>query len=502
MDRRLWCTAALLAVLAPAAAWAAPATPTWIELETPRFTALSEVRERRSRELLEKLQVFEAALPSLTNVKARERPSIPTRVYLLDHERFVRATAHMGNVAGVFIGLPFGNDLIIDASMPPDASLSTIYHEYVHYALRTEGHVTLPAFYQEGLAQFAQSFRVQGKRFHYAYFTPGPEARSSAMPLARVIGAEVGSEDYRGHELAPAFYSRSLLLMHYFHLGNTTRQREFLRFVARVANGEAPQEAFTAEMGMPPEDFDAELDGYLAKAANNHAAVTVDVLRKPTPAVVHPVPAVEANAEFGLLLLRAGADVEGLDTIFESVLAQIPDHPAATIGMAAWHQRHARFVDADSWIEQAAALPRADAKTLVQAGELYASRTMPGEFDTEEARRRTVRARDLFRRALAKDPNDLAAAYGYGITTPPTAPDDERVEAVRIARDALERFPESAELRLAIATQLSMAGEDEAAQTLLGMVACRAVSAELRAVARKQLKSPVPCQRVMNDQPR
>jgi hypothetical protein len=499
-EQRVWRAIALLTVLAsPAAFGAAPAE--WIELETPRFTALSEVGERKARELLEKLQVFEAALPTLSNVKAREKPPVPTRVYLLDHECFVRATSHLGEVAGVFKGSPFGNDLLIDASKPADVSLSVIYHEYVHYALRTEGHLTLPAFYEEGLAQFAQSFRIEGRGyFHYAYFFGGPEALAKGMPLSRVIETQVGSEDYLDHELAPAFYSRSLLLMHYFHIGYPRLQRQFLRFVSRVSNGEPPSEAFKAEMGIAPDALDPALDAYVRKARDNHVSAPVAGLPKVMPAVVRPIAAAEADAEFGWLLLRAKADTRGIDAIFGSVLTRIPDHPAAIIGMGAWHESEGRIQDADSWIEKVEDLP-VDAVSLVRGADLYLRRAQTGELTYEQAAPHAVRARELYKRVLLLDASNLAAAYGFGMTQP-FALQSSRDDAIRIVSDALRRFPESAELRLAMAMQHALAGENARAEALFGVIACRAIDPGIRAMARERLPTPPNCLRVTNDEAR
>jgi hypothetical protein len=499
--QRFWRAIALVVVTASPVAWSAEADQ-WIELETPRFTALSAVPERKARELLEKLQVFEAALPSLSNVQAREKPSIPTRVYLLDRERFVRATSHLGEVAGVFRGLPFGNDLIVDASKPADVSLAVIYHEYVHYALRTEGHVTLPAFYEEGLAQFAQSFHIEGRGyFHYAYFFAGPEALAKAMPLSRVIETRVGSEDYLDHKLAPAFYSRALLLMHYFHLGYPRYQRQFLRFVSRVSNGEPPSEAFKAEMGIAPDALDPALDAYLRKARDNHVSAPVTGLPKVTPPVVRPIAAAEADAEFGGLLLRAHADIEGIDAIFGSVLTQIPNHTAATIGMAVWHESNGRTQEADTWIEKVAALPGVDAASLVRGADLHLQRALTHEFGSEQATLGSARARELYKRALAKDPSNLAAAYGYGMTLP-DAPLAEREDTVRIVKEALQRFPESAELRLAMATHHVLAGEKAEAEALFGVIACRAIDPRIRAMARKQIGTAPNCLRVLRAEAR
>jgi len=480
--------AGTLFILALAASVVSAAEPKWIELETDAFRAYSQVSERKSNEILRELQRFQALLASMTNLDAVP-PRVPTRIFLLEQEAFARAIAGREDVAGFFHAEPFRNDIVVDVSRSMDRSLFIIYHEYVHFQARNQGHHALPVFYEEGLAQFVQYFINQGGRYRFGFFPDGvqDDARSEAMPLARVLDVEVGSVEYQEHEFRRPFYMRSLLFVHYCQIGTDGCSEPLRRFIARRVNGEPTEAAFHAEFGKSTQEFDQLLDAYLPRAIGVHAWRPANSIPRTVAPRVKPISQEDAKVEYAALLLRVNRAHEGIDALLAPRLASSPDHGPSLVALAEWNERQDRRVDANKLIQRLEASAQADPDDFARAGSILLKRARGNAEGMTDAGRRTAlqHARRLFVRALSKQPENLEAAYGYGVTQV-TQPDDLQ-RSLNIVGAATRRFPESGELQLLLATHFEMLGKPDDARTLMRRAACRAMDSDLRDLARKEL---------------
>jgi len=416
----------------------------WVDLETDSFRALSLVSERKSRAILRQLQVFQAALSQMTNL-AQAPPRVPTVIFLLNEASFRQASAGMGDVAGVFVGQPFRNDILIDASRDTQLSLFSVYHEYVHFQSRNQGHLSLPAFYEEGLAQFVQYFRLSKGKYEYGFFPGGMRsyARSSTMPLERVVSVEVGSDEYRDHKFQAPFYARSLLLLHYCQIGNRTYHEPLLRFVVRMANGQPDKEAFEKEFGKSMAEFDQELDAYLPKAERTYATMRAESIPEPRAPGVREISREDGNVQFAWLLLRTKTSLDGIDAFLKPKLEVSPDDGPALGALALWHERQDRSQDATGLIERLTASPTVAASDLTGAGFIFLGRSqVAGPERTQEERAAMVQqSRRLFERALGLSVGNPEASYGYAVTQM-LSPDDVE-KSLLILTMAVQGFPES-----------------------------------------------------------
>lgn len=483
-------TLTFILLLTTAAAFGA-SKPVWIGLQTDQFRAISQVKERKSREIVRELQVFHAALGSMMTVPSTG-PRVPMTVFLLGRDDFARATRGMGDVAGVFFAQPFRNDIAINASLSTRQSLSAVYHEYVHFQLRNNGHMQLPAFYEEALAQLAQTFWIDGRVLHYAYYPEGlrREGRSTAMPLSRVIGVDVGSDDYMSHRFQGPFYARSLLFQHFCTVGNPGCRAPLMQFATRIVNGEAPQAAFVAEFQVTPDEFDRELDKYLAdRAWQLHASASLDAVPKPKDPQGFAISREEADLAYANLLLRVSRDVDGIDGWVNPTLAVHPDHLGAAATLALWNARAGRNEEAMALVAKIGAAEDADAQALTVAGQLLIDRARVAATGANATDSEVIshanHARELFKRALVLDPARFDAAFGYAESQLFARGDLQ--ESEQIVADAAKRFPESGELMLMYAVHLGMRGADADARILMARAGCRVINPELRALVRQQI---------------
>jgi hypothetical protein len=470
----------------------AASKPEWIGLQTEQFRAISQVKERKAREIVRELQVFHAALGSMVTV-SNKAPSVPMTVFLLARDDFARATRGMGEVAGVFIRQPFQNDIVIDASLPTRQSLSAVYHEYVHFQLRNNGHMQLPAFYEEALAELVQSFWIDGRVLHYAYFPEGlrREGRSAAMPLSRVIGVDVGSDDYVSHRFQGPFYARSLLLQHFCTVGNPGCRAPLMQFATRIVNGEAPQAAFVAEFKVTPDEFDKVLDKYLVdRAWQLHASTSLDAVPKAKDPLGFALSREEADLAYANLLLRVSRDLDGIDGRVSPTLALQPDHPGATATLALWNARAGRNEEALALVTKIGDAQDTDAQALTVAGQVLIDQARLAAATATNAAESNItnhanRARELFKRALVLDAGRFDAAFGYAESQ--LFARGNLQESEQIVADAVKRFPESGELLLMYAVHLGMRGAEADARILMARAGCRVINPELRALVRQQI---------------
>lgn len=494
-NRSVLAIAALAAIAAGPYAAAKP--PEWLGFQTPHFVIYSQVSPRHARRVFGRLQLYIQSLPTLTNLPDRP-PTIPTRIFLLEDEEFARVAAGSGKVDGLFWADPFSGSIVINASGRTDSSLSVIQHEYVHFAIRNAGVTALPAFYEEGLAQIMQSFQPFDMSFVWGFFPPGylRSARSTEMPLSRLLAIRSDSDEYTADHSQERFYARSLLFLHYCLIGNREFFGPMMRTVARLADGEPEVATFTEEFGMSPEAFDARLDAYLAKNAEYLYFENSRLPRKADAELGERALAPgEAEQAYADLLLDVVPHDQGLAALFESQLTVPALRDRALAGLAGVLDLGGGEAAADARLAELAGLPSASAAALVQAGDVLLDRAArqraadaPGDWSRFDNTMR--RARSFYEAALAREPASAEAAFGYGVTQA-QVPDDIGT-SLKIVHAASAASPGNAELAMLLAVHLQQAGDHEAALRTMRSAVCGAVSPGFRQFAR-QLLGPVRC---------
>lgn len=475
--------------------FAAAGQSKWLELRTDRFVVFSEVSERKSRSIVSELQRFESALSTMTNMPLSER-RMPTRIFLLNKDNFARVSVGLGDVAGFFHAHSFQNDIVIDASMDVDASLFTVYHELVHHSIRTYGAMVLPLFYEEAMAQFSSLFFVDGNIIRFGFF---PEelrryAQSSELPLSRLTAVDAASDDYRDPHVQPAFYARALLFQHYCFLGKPELRDAYIRFAGRIANGENNESAFQAEFGMSMEELDKQLDLYTGRAHTLHATLNAGSLPKRVRPETQKVASHDAEVEFAWLLIRLGRADENAGEQLKAALAAAPGHAGALAGLARWATRSGLDAEARDYIEKAVPAAAESPRWLTEVGITLAAR-VPGSASTlqskedEQAMATLRQARDLFRQALARDPQYAEAAFEFSLTHLRLEGDPS--ESLPVVIDALKAHPQSAELRFVLAIHLDLAGDQQNARDNFHVAACRAANPRLREMIRERIGNVV-----------
>lgn len=157
MIRRLFI--ALLALLAPAAAWGQDERG-WHEASSKHFVVYADGLAENARKLADQLERFDAALRKIRGLPDPPLgPANRLTVIQLDDQGDIARLAGRSDVAGFYSGRASGSYAFVprrvgDGSrfaISPDAVL---FHEYAHHFMLANYPGAFPAWFVEGFAEF------------------------------------------------------------------------------------------------------------------------------------------------------------------------------------------------------------------------------------------------------------------------------------------------------------------------------------------------------------
>jgi hypothetical protein len=238
----------------------------WIELRTANFRFFSNAGRSATRQVAVDLEELRAVLATLTDYELQS--PVPTFIYVFKGERSVLPFQVLyrqqpAAVTGYFIATENANYIALDAAAA-DAS-AIIYHEYVHY-LANNNLWYLPLWFSEGLAEFHESFTVDGRTVYIGL----PILRhlqtlrgSTPIPLEQLFTVDRDSELYNEADRKGIFYAQSWALVHYLMLGDETRRQQLSVYLAMVRGGVPEAAAFAEAFATDYASLAAELRQYL-----------------------------------------------------------------------------------------------------------------------------------------------------------------------------------------------------------------------------------------------
>ncbi len=212
----------LLAILASVPAWAAKAD-SWLEIQSPHFTVLTNATEKQGRHLADQFErmrlVFHAAFPRM-----ELDPGSPIVVLSIKDEKGFRALEPEAYLAkgslqlgGLFLRAADKNYVLMRLDAEGDHPYSVIYHEYTHL-LTSKAADWMPLWMNEGLAEFYQDTEIREKNVAVG----GPDAgniyvlhEAHLLPLETLFTIDQKSPYYHEENKGSIFYAESWALMQY-----------------------------------------------------------------------------------------------------------------------------------------------------------------------------------------------------------------------------------------------------------------------------------------------
>lgn len=459
----------VFALTAAALAAASPASAAWMRAETAHFIVYSDDKEDAVRKLASELETFDAVLRYFhTTAEQDGAKSNKLTVYVVDSVSDVqRLCGKCPNVYGFYKGRAAGSvaftPRVTRVAAATDLNARTVLqHEYAHHFLFGNYVSAYPAWFSEGYAEFASTFRrdkdglrVGAPANHRAYGL----LSGGRLPAAAMFNPAGQKLTMEQREL---LYGRGWLLTHYI-MFNEERRAQFSKYLIDLNTGTPSLTAATNAFGKMT-DLDRALDGYL-----NARTMITAVLKPsgfPTPEVtIRALSPGEAAMIDYRLVSTAGVNSKTAKPLFDKakpVALRFPNDPVAQGWFAEIaHDAH-ELDDADAAADRAIAGDPKQAQGLLYKGLIgvrRANRDKAGPAAWKAARTYIVRANKL-------DPNNAEPLVAYYNSFRAEGAEPTKAAIAGLMR-AQELAPQDGQLRFMAMAQRVIDGDVEGAKQLL-----------------------------------
>jgi len=287
MNRTLFGIALVFALVCAAVS---AADGRWTIVRGQTMTVVGDQPAETLRDIASRLERFRLGVTGL--IPNAERPlPVPTVVFVFGTRKAMQPflpLAKNGRPAplGGFFHRDADVNYIALSLEGFDESLPVVFHEYTHLLVRNAVRA-VPVWLNEGLAEYYSTFTIAASGASADVGRPiVPHVRllrERYMPIAELIAVDAGSELYDEAVRRSIFYAESWALTHYLMVEVPDGPAQINQYVADIARGRRPSDAFFDAFGATPQKFDEQLRRYLAhptfrwRGFNVHDRVDVDV---------------------------------------------------------------------------------------------------------------------------------------------------------------------------------------------------------------------------------
>ncbi len=431
------------------------ATAKAIEVKSENFVFVGNVREKDAKSLVLELEKYRSAILQLFGGDAFPEP-VPVRIYSARNEKILKEMTGMTNIGGVYLSTLDGPIFILNAKngfSRGQQARKIALHEYTHHLLAMYSNNFYPRWYNEGLADYFSTFKMNKKgqlivgrpNQSYAYTL----AQKNWMPTEIVVNSirnypfksrgnksgGLGSSDY--------FYAQSWLAVHY--LQSTKGEAKNLKKYIQLLNANRSAEStFNESFGRTPQEFHKQLRAYYNKnkfqivRMNPNYDVNVKPLRVTRLdnglAEFHKAEAMRFFSGAKIKTASIEAQYNKASAALAASGRKRAEILAAQADLASWDNN---YVKAQDLITQALTISPKSAIVNRTAGMLYvykneAKDVTPRQADMKLARRH-------LKKAMLKNPDDMATHYQYAKTYVLVS-DSPSAQALASAETALDYY--------------------------------------------------------------
>ena len=243
-------------LLVTVSGWARDNASPWVEVRSPHFSVVTDAGETEGRRIADRFERMRWVLQTMFP-KSNVDPVAPILVIAVrNRSEFQRlepeAYRARGQVqlGGLFLRNTDKNYILLQLGLAEEHPFSSIYHEYTHLRLGTEG---MPLWLNEGLAQFFQNTDISDKDVLLGQASA--EAilylrQNSPIPLRVLFQVDANSPYYHEEQKGTIFYAESWALTHYLEFDDLKRHQDRIgTYVGLVNQNEDPVTAATEAFG-------------------------------------------------------------------------------------------------------------------------------------------------------------------------------------------------------------------------------------------------------------
>lgn len=463
---------------------------TWIQVRSPNFIVVTNDKEKHARLVAREFELIRAVFleyfgrtgrtdPPITILAAKDEPTLHSLI-----PEFWEKKNSM-HPAGIFLNGVDANYVLLrlDISLNQEAFVpfEAVYHEYVHYLMRRL-RSQLPLWMVEGLAEFYGNTRIESKRVFVGVPNPTNVAllrEKQLLPVRTLFEIDSSSPYYHEESKTSIFYAEAWVLTHYLITRDwTEKTRRMIDFVALLGTGMDQREAARRTIGDP-----ASLEPVLQKYIQRFS-FTAEAMEPPKI----EESAFQARELSDAESLSVRADFMAHDRHYAEAQAMLeeslkldPKLSSAYASMGFLYFQQRRIAEAGKWYADALALdPR---NYFAHYG--YAFSLLMGTLNDDLA----AKAESSLRAAIKIDPGFAPAydslAYLLALTWHNQNPD----EAYRLALAAVEIEPGNVSYRVRAVNTLERLGRAEDAIVAANLATSMAITPQDRAATSAALAS-------------
>jgi hypothetical protein len=408
----------------------------WQKAESAHFVVYSDGGESSLRDFTAKLEDFDALLRLFHGRAAdHEDGARKLDIYMVrSADQLRRVFPEQEHAAGVYTA---GTTDIFAVAIRKSNGLAddAVLHEYVHHFMLQHYPGAYPAWLIEGYAEYFMTADFEDRKILVG-------APNGGRVSGLLNGSWVSSRDLltkRPGQLTEQqgflYYGQSWLLTHYM-LSDPERKKRLSDFVAATARGEDALSAWPKTTGIPVEDLERVLRGYLRSAIPNKTLVRD---KQPDfPMTVTTLPASAADLLLENQMAKRGPPKELGAKLLRTVrvdAARYPGDRLATLALARVEADHGDRAAANKLLDDWIAVHADDAEALRLAGEsrLDAAKALEGK--PEEAKALFAEAARLFGRANKAQPDSYQTLYDFARTrmSEPGYPTENTLNVLELA---------------------------------------------------------------------
>jgi tetratricopeptide (TPR) repeat protein len=446
----------------------------WLAVRSGDLLVLGNVPEAKLREVATRTEQFRRAIRELNPALTLDT-SVPSRLYAFKSEKGFAPYKPAG-ARGFHLATPHANFVAVNLT-PPSVTRGRaelrwldpyahypyrdLYHELTHFLL--EQHFpTLPAWLDEGLAEYYETFTVKSDHVDVGRFTQWVVVyltQVDSAPVSTLFEADRRTDDELIH--TPSFYAFSWAVVHYLLHGEEARLREFHAYARWLQRGTPRELAYARAFGVLQIPLINEARAYVARREIPYGRIDLALtdLEVTSPAVELSRP--EVLTHLGELLVELG-EIEPATEHFREALRLDPAFARASFGLALVEEAQGEFDGAVADYERAIAREPKVPLYHVRLGHnrLTRAKSVPlSEAGGPETRATLVsQARASFRRALELDGRLVEPRIELGECYAEDAEFDG--EGIRVLTDVRSAAPGRTEIPFLLGL-LDMRGDNE-----------------------------------------
>lgn len=191
----------------------------WVEVTAPHFTVLTDTGSGQGKEVALRFEQMREVFGSLFH-RSRVNIPVPLQIIAFRNQSEFRNYAPLWKgkpveVTGYFQGADDRNFIALDMSASDPYAI--VFHEYAHLLLHAN-FPKMPAWFDEGFAEYFSSLKVNAKTVEYGTVPPNLPTilqTNRWMPILDLFSTQHDSATYNERDKNTLFYAQSWITVHY-----------------------------------------------------------------------------------------------------------------------------------------------------------------------------------------------------------------------------------------------------------------------------------------------